>query len=127
VHLGASLANGIKPVDALLIVKKAVPLGVHWWMVAVTLLLFGLVAALVYLKPVVDEHFFFSSNDPQFRQSKKIEERFPSQPEMILAVSSRDISSARYLSRIQRLTQQIKQIDAVSAVSCHSSATRSVS
>ena len=96
--------------------NKLLPSGAHWWMVAVTLVLFGLVAALVDLRPVVDEHFFFSSSDPQFRQSKKIEERFPSQPEVILAVSSRDISSARYLGRIQRLTQQIKAIDAVSAV-----------
>jgi len=97
-------------------VKRLVPLGAHWWMVAVTLALFGLVAALVDLKPVVDENFFFSTKDPQFRQSKKIEEHFPSQPEVILAVSSRDISSPHYLDRIQRLTQQIKAIDAVNAV-----------
>jgi predicted RND superfamily exporter protein len=96
--------------------NKLVPLGAHWWVLAVTLVLSGLVTALVDLKPVVDENFFFSTSDPQFRQSKKIEQRFPSQPEMILAVSSRDISSSRYLGRIQRLTQQIKAIDAVTAV-----------
>src|SRR6266705_1862319 len=99
-----------------LISKTPLPLGTHWWMLAVTVLLLGLVATLVDLKPVVDENFFFSTSDPGFGQSKKIERRFPSQPELILAVSARDISSARYLERIQRLTQQIETIDAVSTV-----------
>src|SRR5438034_3382252 len=97
-------------------VKKALPLGAHWWMLAVTGLLFGLVAAFVDLKPVVDENFSFSTNDPQFRQSKKIEHLFPSQPELIVTVSSRDISSPRYLGRIQRLTQEIQPLDAGSAL-----------
>src|SRR6266480_2670670 len=66
-------------------------LGAHWEMLAVTVVLFVLVAAFVDLKPVVDENFFFSTSDPGFRQSKKIEQRFPSQPEVILAVSSSEI------------------------------------
>jgi predicted RND superfamily exporter protein len=97
-------------------VNKPVRLGAHWWMLGVTVVLFGLVAAFVDLRPVVDENFFFSTSDPQFRQSKKIERHFPSQPELILSVSSRDISSPRYLEGIQRLTQRIKAIDAVSTV-----------
>src|ERR1051326_4647992 len=90
--------------------------GVHWWMLLVTAVLFGLVAVLVDLKPVVDENFFFSSSDPQFRQTKKIEKQFPSHTEMIFAVSSHDISSPRYLERIQRLTRHLREIDAASAV-----------
>ena len=96
--------------------KMTVRLGTHWWMLALTVALFVLVAALVDLKPVVDENFFFSTSDPQFRQSKKIEQRFPSRPEVILTVSSRNISAPRYLGRIQKLTQQVNTIDAVSAV-----------
>ncbi len=96
--------------------KMTVRLGTHWWMLALTVALFVLVAAVVDLKPVVDENFFFSTSDPQFRQSKKIEQRFPSRPEVILTVSSRNISSPRYLGRIQKLTQQVNTIDAVSAV-----------
>src|SRR5436190_2699962 len=88
----------------------------HWWMLGITAVLFGLVLAFVDLKPVVDENFFFSTSDPQFRQTKKIQQHFPSQPELILSVSSPDISSPRYLGRIQRLTQRLKAIDAVSAV-----------
>src|SRR5947207_1312606 len=96
--------------------KMTVRLGTHWWMLALTVALFVLVAVLVDLKPVVDENFFFSTSDPQFRPSKKIEQRFPSRPEVILTVSSRNISAPRYLGRIQKLTQQINTIDAVSAV-----------
>src|SRR5258708_16256874 len=96
-------------------VSKAGWLGAHWWMLLVTAVLFGLVAAFVDLKPVVDENFFFSTKDPQLRQTEKIEKQFPSQTEVIFAVASHDISSPRYLGRIQRLTQQLKEGDAVSA------------
>src|SRR5260370_33981964 len=99
--------------------------GAHWWMLAVMVLLFGLVRILVDLKPVVEENFFFSTSDPGFGQSKKIEQRFSSQPELILAVSSRDISSSRYLGRIQRLTQEIQTIDAISTVNSLTSGPKS--
>src|SRR6266853_3320338 len=96
--------------------NKLTRLGAHLEMLAVTSVLFVLVAVFVDLKPVVEENFFFSTSDPGFGQSKKIEQRFPSQPELILAVSSHDISSPRYLGRIQKLTREIKAIDAVSTV-----------
>ncbi|HEY2712053.1 MAG TPA: MMPL family transporter [Chthoniobacterales bacterium] len=92
------------------------PRGSHWWVIAVTAFLFALVAAFVDLKPVVDESFFFSSRDPSFRQARKIDQRFPSAPELILAVSSHDISSPRYLSRIARLTHRIREINEVTTV-----------
>src|SRR5438128_158915 len=96
--------------------KKRVPFGAHWDMLAVTAVLFILVAVFVDLKPVVEENFFFSTSDPGFGQSKKIEQRFPSQPQLVVAVSSSDISSPRYLGRIQKLTQATEAIDGVSAV-----------
>src|SRR6266436_2283379 len=96
--------------------NKLTRFSAHLEMLAVTAVLFVLVAVFVDLKPVVEENFFFSTSDPGFGQSKKIEQRFPSQPEVILAVSSRDISSPRYLGRIQKLTQQLNAIDEVSAV-----------
>jgi hypothetical protein len=61
--------------------------GAQWVMLAITILLFVLVALFVDLKPVVDENFFFSTSDPGVQQSKKVEQRFPSQPQLILAVS----------------------------------------
>jgi len=91
-------------------------LGLHWAMLAIAGGLFVLVVTFVDLKPVVDENFFFSTSDPGVQQTKKIERRFPSQPEVILAVSSRDISSPRYLGKIQRLTQRVHTIGGVGAV-----------
>src|SRR6184192_3248287 len=99
-----------------LIRGKTLPLGSHWLMFIITGVLFVLVATFVDLKPVVDENFFFLTNDPGIIQTKKIERRFPSQPEVILAVSSRDISSQRYLGRIQKLTQRVHTIGGVNAV-----------
>ena len=52
-------------------VNKPGLLGVHWWMLLVTAGLFGLVAAFVDLKPVVDENFFFSSKIPSFARQKR--------------------------------------------------------
>ncbi len=42
--------------------KMTVRLGTHWWMLALTVALFVLVAAVVDLKPVVDENFFFATS-----------------------------------------------------------------
>src|SRR5437016_11746397 len=93
--------------------NKLTRFSAHWELLAITIVLFVLVAVFVDLRPVVDENFFFSTSDPGLRQSKKVEENFPSQPEIILAVSSRNISSPEYLGRIQRLTQQVREIDRV--------------
>lgn len=79
-------------------IRKLASSGAHWWMLLVTAGLFVLVATLVDLKPVVDENFFFSSRDPAVRQSAKIDNRFHASPELILAVSSHDISSPTYLA-----------------------------
>src|SRR5690349_16626402 len=88
----------------------------HWLMLGITVILFGLVATLVDLKPHVDENFFFSSSDPKFQESKKITERFPVGDQLILSVSSPDISSANYFERLEQLTQRIKSLDSVSGV-----------
>jgi predicted RND superfamily exporter protein len=95
---------------------KALPLGLHWLMLVIAGGLLALVAIFVDLRPVVDENFFFSTSDPGIQQTKRIERHFPSQPQVILTVSSRDISSSRYLGRIQKLTQRVQTIGGVSAV-----------
>src|SRR5205809_3169472 len=99
-----------------LVSKIPLPRAAHWWTLTITVLLLGLVAALVDLKPVVEENCFFSTRDPGFGQSRKIEQRFPSQPQLILADSSSDISSAGYLARIQKLTHEAQAIDGVTGV-----------
>jgi predicted RND superfamily exporter protein len=97
-------------------IRKLVSSGAHWWMLLITVGLFVLVAALVDLTPMVDEHFFFSSGDIAVRQSDKIARRFSEAPSLILAVSSHDISAAGYLSRIALLTREVRSIDEVTSV-----------
>src|SRR5438477_7267727 len=103
------------------IIKRLTRPGAHWDMLAVTAVLFVVVVVFVDLKPVVEENFFFATSDPGFGQSKKIDERFPSQPQLVLAISSSDISSPQYFERIQKVTQQVEQLDGVTAVKSLSS------
>src|SRR3989440_1646901 len=96
--------------------NKLTRLEAHWEMLAVTAVLFVLVLAFVDLKPVVEENFFFATSDPAFGQEKKVEERFPSEPDLLLVISARDIASPQYLARMQKLTEGVESIDGVSAV-----------
>jgi predicted RND superfamily exporter protein len=100
----------------MVLLRKLTAAGMPWLMLALTATLFLLVATLVDLRPVVDEHFFFSSRDTAVRQAGKVDRRFPSSPNLILAVSARDISSAQYLGRIARLTRAVRSIDQVTSV-----------
>ena len=100
--------------------------GAHWEMLAVTAALFVLVAAVVDLRPVVEENFFFAAADPAFGQEKKVEEHFPSEPDLLLVVSAPDISSPQYLTRLQKLTQRVESIDGVSAVKSLSNGPKNV-
>jgi predicted RND superfamily exporter protein len=97
-------------------VRIAIVAGAHWWMLVLPGVFFALVWAFVDLTPKVDENFFFSTGDPSLRQSKIISHRFPAQAQLVLDVSSSDISSPRYLSRIARLTQRVSEIDEVTNV-----------
>jgi uncharacterized protein len=88
----------------------------HWFFLALTLLLLGLVAAFVDLKPRVDENFFFSSRDPRAKESDKIDRMFGGDSQLILAVAAPDISSPNYLEHIGRLTQQLTSLELVDGV-----------
>src|SRR6266480_2443407 len=106
--------------------KKLTRPEAHWEMLAVTAVLFVLVLVFVDLKPVVEENFFFATSDPAFGQQKKVEERFPSEPDLLLVVSARDIASPQYLARLQRLTQRVESIDGVSTVKSLSNGPKNV-
>src|SRR5437016_10730132 len=90
-------------------------LSLHWLMILIGLGLFGAVAAFVDLKPLVDQNFFFSSSDPQFQQSAKIDKIFPTSSQLIVSIAG-PISSEPYLNRLARLTRQIQSIETVSNV-----------
>ncbi len=88
----------------------------HYWMFGITALLFCAVAFLVDLKPQVDENFFFSSNDPEFRQQARIDRIFQSNSQLIVSVAAPDISSESYLTRIGQLTRELDSIKSVTSV-----------
>jgi uncharacterized protein len=90
--------------------------GRHWWILALTILLFALVAFFVDLKPHVESNFFFSPSDPEYHDSAKIDRIFPSGTQLIISVASSNIFSDRYLERLGRLTQQLESVKTVTSV-----------
>ncbi|MGC2248500.1 MAG: MMPL family transporter [Terriglobales bacterium] len=82
-------------------------------MVSLAAVLCALVFAFVDLKPQVDENFFFSSSDPRFQESAKIDRLFGSDSQLILSVASPDISSPEYLERLGRLTDDLRAVESV--------------
>jgi predicted RND superfamily exporter protein len=64
----------------------------------------------------VDENFFFSSEDPQFREQARIDRIFPSDSQLIVSVAAPDISSASYLNRIGQLTAGLENVKSVTSV-----------
>jgi predicted RND superfamily exporter protein len=113
--------------DRISVVFSAAPSWMPWLVLALTAILIGLVPVFVDLTPHVDEDFFFSVKDPQFQQARKIEKNFPNRSQLIISVSSSDISSERYLQAIRRLTEKIKAIDSVVGVRSLASGPKSFS
>ena len=76
-------------------------------------------AALVFLRldlsPEVSSDFFFSSDDPQLQSMQRIEELFPSNPQIILHAAG-EITSTDYLERMIELTERLEAIEAVRGV-----------
>src|SRR5207244_1526897 len=90
--------------------------GLHWLMLAITVGLLGVVYFFVDLTPRVDQQFFFASDDPQLQESNAIDRRFPSGSQLILSVSSPDISSDAYIERLRQLTERVASIPSVTGV-----------
>ncbi|MDA9101318.1 MMPL family transporter, partial [Omnitrophica bacterium] len=67
------------------------------------------------LKPQVDQNFFFSSDDPQFKSDKIINRIFPQPPQLIMSVKG-EIYSEAYAEKIGRLTGIIQSVDEVFSV-----------
>lgn len=84
------------------------------------LLLFtaGCTAALfrfVDLTPRIDENFFFSTDDPQFQDSLRLERMFKLPPQIFMTAEG-NIRSRAYLDRISLLTQDLQEIKGVKSV-----------
>ena len=90
--------------------------GLHWVMLAITVLLFALVAVFVDLKPQVEANFFFSPSNARFKESAAIDRMFGSGSQLIVSVASDNIASPRYLDRLGRLTNELRSIPSVTSV-----------
>lgn len=69
----------------------------------------------VDLKPRVDEAFFFSSDDPQFKADKIISEIFPQPPQIVIGVKG-EIHSKAYAEKIEKLSSSLASLPEVFAV-----------
>ena len=80
-----------------------------------TVLFLSYIFLYVDLKPHVDEHFFFSSNDPQLRTDKLISKIFLQTSEIILGAAG-DIHSDAYLRKLGDLTDKISAMQEIDSV-----------
>ncbi len=81
---------------------------ISFWLLLVAMLLSAwAVTFRVDLDPKVESDFFFSSEDPAFRASLQIADRFPAKPQLIVNAQGPDITSDEYVKRITRLTDAL--------------------
>jgi len=69
----------------------------------------------VDLSPRVNEHFFFSTNDPQLRNDRLISRIFLQEPELILSIKG-DIRSPVYLAKVSELTAALSSVPEIDSV-----------
>jgi predicted RND superfamily exporter protein len=75
----------------------------------------ALVVIGVDLTPRVESDFFFSTDDPQLVTSRRIEERFPSSPQLFLRAAG-EVRSEAYVEEIGALTSQLQELPGVASV-----------
>lgn len=85
-----------------------------------------IVVAVVDLAPVVNENFFFASDDPAFRMDARIAEAFPPQPQVIVSVAG-DLHDDAYYAKVARLTRSLDDVPGVDRVQSVTRGPRNVS
>lgn len=70
----------------------------------------------VDLTPQVESDFFFSTTDPAFQATKKIEELFPAQGQLLFSASTEDIGDPTYIERIRTLTEELSTVTGIDNV-----------
>ncbi|MAX22925.1 MAG: hypothetical protein CMJ19_00355 [Phycisphaeraceae bacterium] len=88
----------------------------HWLMIGITSLLVALLVFFVDLKPQVGENFFFSTDNPAFKQARKIEDTFQSQQFLIMTATSSEIDSDWYMESIRKVSEQLLELDTVTGI-----------
>ncbi len=94
--------------------RKAVFLPALFWLV---FSVFSVAALLRYvdLKPKVEENFFFSQDDPEFKADKAIAQVF-AQPPFIIFAAKGDIHSKAYIKRLGEMTDALVAMPEVLSV-----------
>ena len=88
----------------------------QWAALAVTVCLGAAMFAFVDLSPRIDADFFFSSDDPQLQDSRRIDTEFGQAPQVFIAARSERVVSAQYLRRLHALTEDLRSVSGVADV-----------
>ena len=76
----------------------------------------GAVLFLIDLTPRVESDFFFSTGDPAFQATARIEQLFPSRPQLLLAAVAPDIQAPEYIDTVRRLSDQLAALPGVDSL-----------
>ena len=87
-----------------------------WTFLALTLVSFIFLVSFVNLTPVVDDDFFFSSNDPQFQSEHTIDRLFIRKDTQMIIAATGDIYSKEYRNKVYALSESLLHIDGVTSV-----------
>ncbi|MEL7060260.1 MAG: MMPL family transporter [Acidobacteriota bacterium] len=74
------------------------------------------VATQVDFEPEVESDFFFASDDPQLAASRRIDEIFPSSPQLLVVAQADDVTTGEGLESVRALTDALTALDGVSSV-----------
>ncbi len=87
-----------------------------WAFLALTLLSFLFLLSYVNLTPVVDDDFFFSSQDAQFKSEHEIDKLFLRKDTQLIISASGDIYEPTYIEKVRELSQTVLDIEGVISV-----------
>ncbi len=87
-----------------------------WTFLALSALSFGCLTFFVDLNPVVDDNFFFSSDDPQFQSEHDIDELFIRKDTQLIIAATGDINAPAYREKVSQLSQTLLDITGITSV-----------
>ena len=87
-----------------------------WVFLALSVGSFACLAVFVDLNPVVDDNFFFSSEDPQFQSEQEIDKLFIRKDTQLIIAATGNITSAAYRDKVSQLSQALLDMPGVSSV-----------
>lgn len=96
--------------------SRFLPTPAQWTAIALCALLGVAVFAFVDLTPQVEADFFFSTDDPELQNARRVEGQFGSAPQIFIAARSQRLFSSQYLQRIRNLTEDLWRVNGVADV-----------